>query len=138
MTGDAARGYLVFAQQREAAVDLGAWDAHARRFFGASLSRDDDGRLVLTPGGARTATARPRTGADLALADAAEARAGGGGLATLARRCPTVWLVAREGDDDAVALRLAAILASVLLGPIVDARGPDIFGVKTARAKLET
>jgi hypothetical protein len=45
--------------------------------------------------------------------------------------------VTREADDDRVALRLAMILASVHLGPIIDPRGPDLFGVKTARAKLE-
>ena len=85
----------------------------------------------------RWAHARPRSDEDLALADQAEARAGGGGLAGLARRCAAVWMIAREGDEDALALRLAAILASVYLGPILDARGPEIFGVKTAREKLE-
>ena len=55
----------------------------------------------------------------------------------MARRCQTVWLVARTDDADPLALRLAAILASVVLGPILDARGPELFGVKTARAKLE-
>jgi hypothetical protein len=29
------------------------------------------------------------------------------------------------------------ILASVHLGPIVDPEGPELFGVKTARAKLD-
>ena len=43
----------------------------------------------------------------------------------------------RIADPDALALRLAAILASVLLGPILDARVPELFGVKTARAKLD-
>ncbi|HZU83705.1 MAG TPA: hypothetical protein VE987_12345, partial [Polyangiaceae bacterium] len=58
-------------------------------------------------------------------------------LARLARRCQTLWLIAREASPDPLALRLAAILASVLLGPIVDAAYEEIFGVKTARSKLE-
>jgi hypothetical protein len=49
-----------------------------------------------------------------------------------------VWLVTRETVDDRIALRLAMILASVHLGPIVDPLGPDIFGVKTARGKLDS
>jgi hypothetical protein len=48
-----------------------------------------------------------------------------------------VWLVSRADQADPLALRLAAILASVFLGPILDVRVPEIFGVKTARAKLE-
>jgi hypothetical protein len=81
--------------------------------------------------------ARARTAADLDLADQAEARAGGGGLALLARRCPTVWRLARDGVQDAAALRIAAILASVLLGPVLDPTVPALFGVKTARERLE-
>jgi hypothetical protein len=36
-----------------------------------------------------------------------------------------------------LALRLAAILASVVLGPILDPETSEIFGVKTARLKIE-
>jgi hypothetical protein len=48
-----------------------------------------------------------------------------------------IWLIARESDTDGLALRLATILASVLLGPILDARVPELLGVKSARARLE-
>jgi hypothetical protein len=48
-----------------------------------------------------------------------------------------VWLVSRKGDRDPLALRLASILASVLLGPILDVQSGELFGVKTARAKLD-
>ena len=65
------------------------------------------------------------------------ARAGYTGLALLARRCKTIWLVVREGPSDRLALHLAAILASLLLGPILDASAGELFGIKTARAKLE-
>jgi len=102
-------------------------------------------------GSSRPASGSPRTSAtrrerprpsgtdDLALAVRADERAGPGGtgLALVARRCPTVWLISRTLDPDPLALRLSAILASVLLGPILDARVPELFGVKTAREKME-
>jgi len=148
--------YAVFAQRPDARVDIPAWTAHAERFFstrlglaedkryppGAPVPRVDRARFVVSPmagsrdaPGIRSASARPRDDGDLALADRADG--GGSGLALLARRCPTVWLVVREGEDDRLALRLATILASVLLGPILDARRVELFGAKTARARLE-
>lgn len=137
--------WLVFSQSAEPSLDVAAWDAHARRFFDARLVSAGVGgpgelRVVVTPkqgpAGERTVVARLRTAHELALAEEAEVRQGGG-LGLLARRCPTVWSVACDGPDDRVALLLAAVLAGVGLGPIVDPRGPEIFGVKTARAKLQ-
>ncbi|HXX65623.1 MAG TPA: hypothetical protein VEK07_00460 [Polyangiaceae bacterium] len=97
-------------------------------------------RLVIAPQGApagiRSARRRARIAADLAQADAAEARSGTSGLARLARRCGGIWLVERQGPADTLALRLAAILASLLLGPILDPDANALFGVKTARAKM--
>ncbi len=149
--------YLVFAQRRDARLDVDAWNAHAERFFatklGATTPRPspadpaddalralaDEADIVVLhgepPGEVRRVTSRAVTPADLELADRAEALHPGG-LALLARRCPHVYEVTRAEADDRVALRLAAILASVVLGPIVDA-SPNIFGVKTARAMLE-
>jgi hypothetical protein len=138
--------YVVFSLSPEARVDVPAWDAHALRFFATrlTLAGDPDAAeiaIAVTPPksdpGTRRIAWRARRHDDLAAAEEAEARAGGGGLASLARRCPTVWLVERAADDDALALRLAAVLASVHLGPVLDVRGPELFGVKTARAKLE-
>lgn len=141
--------YLVFAQRTSAQADVDAWSAHAARFFGTKIGLAEtpridaagvELRLVVSPdGGApgvRSAFGRRREAQDLAAAEAAERRAGGGGLALLARRCETVWLVVREGDPDPTALLLAAILAGALLGPILDVRSLDLFGVKTARARL--
>jgi hypothetical protein len=136
--------YLVFSQRTDASVDAAAWDAQSRRFFGATLAVSaDGGRLAVTPVGQapaeRAVRARAANDGDYALAAEAEARMSGGGLGQLARRCPVVWEVAREADPDPDALRIAAVLASMLLGPIVDPgaeRGPAIFGVKTAREKL--
>jgi hypothetical protein len=144
--GSAREVYLVFSQGDDTRPDGATWDAQARRFFGARLTvrvgvSDGGARIAVTPEGApqseRNVRARRATEADYALACDAEVRMSGGGLGLLARRCPIVWEVEREADSDPDALRVAAVLASVLLGPIVDARGPEIFGVKTARQKLE-
>jgi hypothetical protein len=160
--GDAATmpresGYIVFAQRADARIDIAAWSRQAERFFstrlglaedkryaaGVAAARTDDARFVIAPEGAppgiRSAYARPCEADDLARALRADERAGPGGtgLALVARRCPTVWLIARAVDPDPLALRLAAILASVLLGPILDVRVPELFGVKTAREKLD-
>jgi hypothetical protein len=154
--------FLVFAQQPDARIDLAQWGQHASRFFDSHLAlampkrygevapRVDSAQFVLSRPGFPSATlwalARPRNDEDLAIAQAAEARMSHTGLVLLAGRCPQVWLVAREpvvspGADappEHAALRLAAILASILLGPILDARAVELFGVKTARAKLGT
>jgi hypothetical protein len=137
--------YLVFAQTTEAHANVEGWDAHAHRFFRTRIGLESGEapalRLVITPAGEPPAVrwifARPREAEDLVLAEAADPR--GSGMALLARRCPTVWLVAREGDssDDRAALRLAAVLASVFLGPILDVRVPELLGVKSARARLD-
>ncbi len=149
--------FVVFAQRADARIDIAGWSAHAERFFSTRLGLAEDrtvrsgarrtparrGALRHRPGGGgagiRSASARPRVDDDLALAVDADGRIGPGGtgLALVARRCQTVWLVVRETDADPLALRLAAILASVLLGPILDVRVPELFGVKTARAKLD-
>lgn len=149
--------FSVFAQARDASVDIDAWNRHAERFFATRIGLTEERRgpaatldvvgFVVAPAGGppavRRAFARPAQEEDYARADAAEAHAAGAGLARLARRCGMVWLVEREDGaredvpPDRAALLLAAILASVLLGPILDARARELFGVKTARAKLE-
>lgn len=67
-------------------------------------------------------------------------------MSLLAERCKMLWLVMIEGDAgasapdpdaDRVALTIAAILASSLLGPILSPNGDELFGVRTARLKLE-
>jgi len=136
-----ATAYLVFAQDTSTTLDVAAWDRQAARFFGKTLlsATPDGSQVILESGeqrGGRRVFARPREVADLALAERAEARTGGG-MGLLARRCPVVWHVVREGEPDLVALELAAIVASVVLGPILDARVPELLGVKTARARLE-
>ena len=153
--------YLVFAQRSDARLETEAWTRNAAQFFDARLgltvdkrhdpSRPapsrDAARVVIAPAsgdppGTRLCFARPRTDADLAAAEVAEASAGPlavAGMVTLARRCGVVWLVVTEGDvpdRDRVALRIAGVVASVVLGPILAPSGGAIFGVKTARARL--
>jgi hypothetical protein len=147
--GHVEAAYLVFSSAPDALLDLAVWDAQARRFFDTRLASTADAsaaaegaevRIEIVPpdggAGVRTITYRPRRPEDLALAELAERRAGGGGLLLVAQRCPSVWIVARESEDDRLALRLAMILASALLGPVLDPRAPELFGVKTARQKL--
>jgi hypothetical protein len=147
--------YTVFAQQRDARIDAAAWDRHARQFFeaevkltrpkayGPAAPMTDGAHVVLTPrgraGGMRSVFLRPRTEADVAFAEEAERAAGGGGMSLLAKRCEMVALVAvtpEQDDEDDVALWIAAIIASVVLGPILSPARPEIFGIRTARVKL--
>jgi len=144
--------YTVFAQQPDARIDVAAWKGNARRFFDAELELAGPGTRDAAPpatGGVevvvtrrdrlaatRTVLVRQRAAADLVAADRAEA---GGGLALLARRCPMVVLVAlqRGVEPDDVALFLAAVIASVVLGPILTPDHARMFGVRTARLELE-
>lgn len=65
---------------------------------------------------------------------------GGAGFDALLPRTRRVWQVrvslAGEGDERAP-LAAAAVLASVLLAPVVPPEGGTIFGVKGARQRLE-
>ncbi|MBX3222376.1 MAG: hypothetical protein KF795_17785 [Labilithrix sp.] len=146
--------FTVFAQRSDAALDIAALKTHASRFFDTKLGltvaksyvdappASDAARIVLASddgaaSGTRLCFGRPTDAADRAAAEAAERAQSTHGMALLAHRCPMVWLVVRESDDDRVALTLAAILASALLGPILAPAGDELFGVRTARMKLE-
>lgn len=140
----------VFAQAPHPVLDVAALKHHATRFFAAKIGitvekrygayppETDAARVVLAAGdaaGTRLCFGRRATDDDLGAAERADA---GGGMALLAQRCPTVWLVASEAatdQDDRVALTIAAIFASVMLGPILS--HDELFGVRTARSKLE-
>lgn len=149
--------FTVFSQQRAPMLEVGRLRQQATRFFaaklgltvekryGGELPAEDATRVVLatndgTASGTRLVFGRPRDDADLRAAEDVE-RSGAGasssGMSLLAQRCPTVWLVAYESDDDRVALTIAAIFASVFLGPILSPSQTELFGVRTARLKLE-
>ncbi len=145
------RVFTVFAQRSDARFDVVEWDQRARRFFDARVGlatpksddapSTDEGGVVIAhgdaPGTIRNVVARPRTARDLEEAEAADARAGSPGLGLLARRCGYVFCVEATSDDDRDALLLAAILASVMLGPILTPARDRLIGVKTARSLLD-
>jgi hypothetical protein len=126
---DPKTSYVVFAQREDALLDVAALNAHATRFFDAKVALTN-GSVVLSTSalsGTRRVFTRRKIDSDLTLEET------GSGLVLLARRCAMVWLVIPENEDDPVALAIATILASHLLGPIL-ARG-ELMGVKTARLK---
>jgi hypothetical protein len=134
---------------------MSAIKQQAQRFFATKVGvtfekkyRDnppttDAARIVVSgddglASGTRLCFGRGADPTDLALVEDAERAQGSTGMALLAQRCPTVWLIETEGgEEDRVALTLAAIFASVLLGPIVPPKGDRVFGVRTARLELE-
>ena len=146
-------GYSVFVQRDDAVLDVAALKGHAARFFGAKLGLTvekkyreppptDAARVVLasddgTASGTRLCFGRRASPADHDAAEAAERAQGTHGMALLARRCATVWVVVRETEDDRVALTIATVLASSMLGPILSPEGDELFGVRTGRLKLE-
>jgi hypothetical protein len=148
--------FTAFSQRPDARIDVAEWTRYGERFVGARVGltkdrryetdppREDAVEVVVAPlanprspsfaSGTRGCWGRTRTDEDTRAAR--EAPETGAGLAELAQRCPQVWLIACIGDDDAIALRLAAILAGVMLGPILSPAGRALFGPKTARARL--
>jgi hypothetical protein len=64
---------------------------------------------------------------------------GGAGFDVLVGRGQRLWQVSgvQEGDDARAPLAVAAVLAAVLLAPIVPPGGGTIFGLKGARVRLE-
>jgi hypothetical protein len=148
-------GYVVFAQLPEHVIDLAGIVHSARRFFEASVEvvsasgiteaepRPTTATLVLTSAhrgysGSFRVTAREASGSDLALAHEAEIRGRAAGMATLAERCPTIWVVEAAGEQSApAALNLCALLASVALGPVMPSDASTLFGVRGAMERLE-
>jgi hypothetical protein len=146
--------YAVFAQRSDARLDLEDIKQKAERFFAAKIgisvdkryadrAPDVDAARIMVAGadgtssGTRLCHARPVESSDLAAAEAAERAMGTYGLALLAQRCKTLWLVVPEVEDDRAALTIAAIFASTMLGPILSPGGQEIYGVRGARLKLE-
>jgi hypothetical protein len=150
--------WTLFSPDPDARVDVARWAHQARTFFGASIellrpkkySRGvypvvDEVPMELQDKG-RVSRVRvvtvPLSQAPEAkrAADQAVMAIGGAGMDVLVSKAVRVWQVdARvdEGGDPRAPLRLAAILASILLAPIVPPEGGSIFGVKTARERLE-
>lgn len=149
-----ARTYAIFSQRPDVMLDIETIKRQGARFFATKVGLTVDKRYGEAPpitdaarmvvksnddsvSGTRLIYGRAADAADVAAAEEAERQQGTTGMALLAQRCPTMWLVVPESDDDRVALTIAAIFASTMLGPILAPSGNEVFGVKTARAKLE-
>lgn len=148
------RAYAVFAQRPDVRLDIEGIKRQADQFFATKLGLTvdkrygdtvpdvDAGRIVVAGGdgtaaGTRLVYGRAVETSDLAAAEAAERAMGTYGLALLAQRCKTIWMIVPEVEEDRAALTIAAIFASTLLGPILSPGGKEIYGVRGARLKLE-
>ena len=152
-----SEAFTVFAQRSDARVEAEIWRRHAAQFFDARLELVVPKRYVFDPpdtdaaqvplatassirSSTRICFGRPRRDDDLRrAADDADTRARRRGARECsAERCRTVWVfVSVESTPDRAALLVAAILASVVLGPVLSPDGDELFGVRTARMKLE-
>lgn len=133
-----ARTFRVFGQGSEPRLAVAAWRRNAERFFECTLEAEeatDSAARIVVSGARRVVIARMREDSDLTDALADETARGNGLYDLAERRCNVVFLVEREGADEHASLVLAAVIASVALGPILG--DGELFGVRTARAKIE-
>ena len=73
-------------------------------------------------------------------ADRAVDAIGGAGMDALVARATRAWMVEKRpamGGDPRAPLAMAALLAGVLLAPVVPPEGGAIFGLKGARTRLD-
>lgn len=150
--GDA---WTLLSPEPDARVDAARWAHQASAFFRVDLAIPRDKRypsgtlpladMVLVDVAARGAEPSsvlvvtvPVDRAPHAIKAGIEgARAiGGAGFDALVPRARRVWQV-RGAAEDRAALAVTAVLASLLLAPIVPPGGGAIFGVKGARQRLE-
>ena len=148
--------FRVFSQDSAPRIRSSRWSDFAKRFCDTRLgittdkrygARDivrDAARVVLATdtavaGGGVHATllvaVRTATDSDVAAAEAGERAAGTYGLAALAKRCKTIFIVEAttpERGTDRAALLLSAILAGTELGPVVYPGATDLVGFKSA------
>ena len=130
--------WRVFSQDDAPGLRVTEWQHNARRFFDTEIeARESHGLLAKLAVGPAVREVRGRVREENDLRDAIEAEnARGNGMYDLAeRRCGSIWLVEREGPEDRVALVIAAVIASVCLGPILG--DGALFGVRTAREKID-
>ena len=136
--------YLVFSQEPRGRPSFERLQVNAVRFFSSTLELRADGEtsIVVHLGCARPAlhgdfriTSRDTVKDDIMNARDAEARGRAGGMAMLAEKCKQVWTIEAAGDDvpsEAVYLTLAAVCASVALGPVMPPDAATLFGVRGA------
>lgn len=139
--------YLVFAQLAEPTVPFEALQGYARAHFQAKLTRDAAPEHQLA-GTARIhmsgplglgdflVSPRPAESKDYERARTAELRSHAAGMAGLAMRCHTVFVVESNPETPrSVVLELCALLAAVGLGPILPPDDSTLLGVRSARER---
>lgn len=153
-----ADAWTLLSPEPDARVDAERWAHQAQKFFRARLEipepkRYPSGTLPLADqvevaigrgDGALTRVLVVTVPIDRApearAAGAAGVKAiGGAGFDALLARARRVWQVraqVEEGGDPCAPLAVAAVLASLLLAPVVPPGGETIFGVKGARERL--
>ncbi len=152
---DDTASFRVFSQDSATRIRSAKWGEFAKRFCDTRLGittdkrygvRDivrDAARVVLAREGLSATllvAVRAATDSDVAAAEAGERAAGTYGLAALAKRCKTLFVVEAHGgaapslagEVDRAALLLSAILAGTELGPIVYPGAADVVGFKSA------
>jgi hypothetical protein len=154
--------WSLFAPEPSSRIDEPRLRAQAERFFRARLALatpkryPDTGWPLADAAELDVAPATPdasptrvrivtlpldRAPALLAAANAGAAAIGGAGMDALVAKARRLWQVDSTplaGDDTRAPLVAAAVLASVLLAPLVPPGGGTIFGVKGARERLES
>lgn len=154
-----AEAWSLFAAEPVARVDAARWGAQAATFFDASVAlvqrvTDPDGALPTharfeldvspAPGGAvtRVAVCTIPLGDAPALREVgarAVAAIGGAGMDALLAKATRLWQVRAApvgGGDPRAPLVVTALLASVLLAPVVPPGELTAFGVRGARLRL--
>jgi hypothetical protein len=123
--------YWVLVPEASVRFDAARWETQARNFFEIGLEIADG--VVRVAGVDVAVRVWPREQCDALLAVAREASASMGGFDVLVARTRSVLEVSSK--DPKSGLLVAAIAASILLGPIVTPEGA-LLGVKSARARL--
>ncbi|WP_437596604.1 hypothetical protein WMF28_28960 [Sorangium sp. So ce590] len=153
------RGWSLLSPEPEARIDEHRWAHQARVFFGAELAvvqkkaypsgatpmvdavEVDIARAGGAPSRVLVLTAPLDRAPLLRTAAAAGVRAiGGRGFDALLARARRAWQVREPpvaGDDARAPLVVTAVLAAVLLAPVVPPGEETIFGVKGARERLQ-
>jgi len=147
------RGYWVFGQEKPLPFDLPTLRAYASRFFDTKLGFSVE-KVGVAPthdltfvmvhraevSGTVPVEVRPASAEDHERAFAVERSlegGHGGGLATLAARCPRIFVVHEPEGLAIPALLVTCILSGTSLGPALTIDGSALFGVRSGRARLD-
>lgn len=150
--------WSILSPEADARVDAARWAHQARTFFklelevltpkhypSGALPLADVLEIAIGRGDLGGETARVQV-VTVPIDRAPEARRrgldaaaaiGGAGMDALVLRAKRLWQIADDAAHPHAPLAIAAVLASLLLGPIVPPSADAIFGVKGARERLD-